>query len=253
MIIFVGYKKNEYNVTKIKEEPPDKKGLMKSLKKQAQGYLSQYKNENPEKYAAALQAIGGVLIADGLVGLENPFGSKKRSGIFGTLLAMGLSIVFMLVPVFLNRISGIDKLTEKTTATIQAVNRGADNSCSVTATYTVNGKSYTQNSSYSSSELCTLVQGSTAEIDYNPDNPGAWGYNTGTISFVINIFFFAGLAFLLSSLFTFTVRLLSIIFGWKLLREGRKLAASLPSGSADLSGLINDIKDSFKKVVFGKS
>ena len=53
-----------------------------------------------------------------------------------------------------------------------------------------------------------------------------------------------------TSLVTFAIRLLSIIFGWKLLKSGRALAKTLPAGT-DLSTIKNEIKQNFAKSVFG--
>jgi hypothetical protein len=40
-----------------------------SLKGQATSFLDQYKQQSPATFAAAEQAIGGVLIADGFIGI----------------------------------------------------------------------------------------------------------------------------------------------------------------------------------------
>jgi hypothetical protein len=59
--------------------------LFSSLKQQAVNFLEPHKEKGPATYAAAEQAIGAILITDGFIGIDNPFGSKKRPGIFGTL------------------------------------------------------------------------------------------------------------------------------------------------------------------------
>ncbi len=46
------------------------------IKSATEGFLSQYETANPASYAAALQAVGGLLILDGFVGIDNPLGEK---------------------------------------------------------------------------------------------------------------------------------------------------------------------------------
>lgn len=61
-------------------------------------WLEQYRDTNPQSYVAAKRAAGGVLIADALFGLENPFdGQKTRPGIWGRVKAVGFLLVFGVV------------------------------------------------------------------------------------------------------------------------------------------------------------
>lgn len=233
--------------------------LFSTLKKQATSFLEQYKQKNPATYAAAEQAIGSILIVDGFIGIENPFGGKKRPGIFGTIGGVVLGIVFMLVPVFMGNITNMNNMTATTSATIVSVgttspaysssNRSEAASCSLKVHYLVDGKEYTQQSSVSSSSYCSLAQGQAITINYDPQKPGSWIYGAKTFGLIFQIFFWIGILIIISSIITFFIRLLSIIFGWKLLRNGRKDAANLPQG-ANLETLINEIKQDFAKTVF---
>jgi hypothetical protein len=58
-----------------------------------------------------------------------------------------------------------------------------------------------------------------------------------------------GIFVLISSIGTFFIRLLSIIFGWKLLKDGRKNAANLPAETS-LQTMINEIKQNFIASIF---
>jgi hypothetical protein len=226
-----------------------------NLKKDAQNYLNQYKSRDPASYAAAQQAIGGVLILDGFIGIDNPFGGKDRPGIFGSLVGIALGVVFLFAPTIFNHISGINDMTATTTATVVSVHQetsssnDSGSSCSATAKYTVDGKEYNQASSFGSGYFCPLTPGSTIPINYNPNNPGAWGYKIKTISSFVKIFAWVGLFAIVMSSFTFIVRLLSIIFGWKLLKSGRNLAKTLPPGT-DLGTIISEVKSDFTKTLF---
>lgn len=155
---------------------------------------------------------------------------------------------------------GINKMTATTTATVVGVsqptytntgnNNNSSGSCTPTAKYTVNGKEYSQTSSSGSSSACSLTQGQTININYDPNNPGRWAYDLNTVKTVLKIFPIVGAIVAITSLVTFGIRLLSIIFGWKLLKNGRALAKTLPPGT-DLSTIKNEIRQNFAKSVFG--
>ncbi len=231
--------------------------LFKSLKDNAQSYLAQYQQRDPATYAAAQQAVGGMLILDGFIGIDNPLGGKKRSGIFGTFMGIVLGIIFMFVPVIFNNLSGFDKMTATTNATVvsvgtQSAGQSSSSACSLTAKYTVNGTEYTQTSSGSSSSNCSKTVGSSLVINYDPQNPGAWSADTKTVGMFINVFFWVGLFVAISSVITFVIRLVSIIFGWKILKSGRALAKTLPEGT-NLGSVIDEIKRHFTSTVFGSA
>src|SRR5947209_4323801 len=147
------------------------------IKQTAQNYLNQYESQNPATYAAALQAIGGLLILDGFIGIDNPFGDNKRPGIFGSLIGIAMGILFIFIPTIFNSISGTNKMTATTQATVVSIRQdqgGSNNSsgsCTAVAQYTVDGKVYNQPSSFGSSSYCSLAQGSSITINYNPHNP----------------------------------------------------------------------------------
>jgi hypothetical protein len=229
-----------------------------NLKKVAQSYLQQYEQKGSATYAAALQAIGGILILDGFIGIDNPLGEKKRPGIFGTLGGMLFAGVFMLVPHFFGSLTGINDMTGTATATVaevgapqttQSSDGTSSTTCSMKASYTVDGKQYSSTSTSRSSGQCGLSVGQTVTINYNPNNPAAWAHDVASIKSVLGIFFWAGVVVLIASIVTFVIRLLSIIFGWKLLRKGRALAATLPSDTS-FGTIVNEIRQDFTKTLF---
>ncbi|HSW37744.1 MAG TPA: DUF3592 domain-containing protein [Candidatus Saccharimonadales bacterium] len=234
----------------------------KNIKGHAEQFLGNYKQKNPATFAAAQQAIGGLLILDGFVGIDNPLGGKKRNGIFGSLIGVIVGLVFVFGTGFIGNLFGINKLTATTTATVVSVsqptysnttgnnNNSGSSSCTVQAKYTVNGKEYTQTASSGSSSACSLTQGQTININYDPNSPGAFAYDLNTVKTVLKIFPIVGAIVAVTSLVTFAIRLFSIIFGWKLLKSGRALAKTLPAGT-DLATIKNEIKQNFAKSVFG--
>lgn len=230
--------------------------LFSNLKQQAVNFLEPYKTKGPAAYAAAEQAIGAVLIADGFIGIENPFGAKKRPGIFGTFSGMILGIIFMLVPGFIGNMTNIKNMTATVPAVVVSVgdmvrssSSKGSGTCTLAVNYTVDGQEYTKQSSMSASNYCSLSAGQTITVNYDPSNPASWAYGAKTIGTFLSVFFWAGVLALVSSIVTFFIRLFSIIFGWKLLRDGRKNAATLPSGT-DLGTIINEIKQNFVSSVF---
>ncbi len=235
--------------------------IFSSLKNSAIKFLEPYKTKEPATYAAAQQAVGAILITDGLIGIDNPLGGKKRPGIFGTIGGIVVGIIFMFIPIIFGTMSGVNQMTatasatvvsvgvSTTTSTTSSTSTNSSGACSLTAKYTVDGKDYTQQSSMSSSDNCSLTQGRTIDIKYNPDNPGSWAYGTQSLGMILQIFFWAGLLVLLGSIVTFVIRLLSIIFGWKLIKDGRKNAANLPAGT-NLETIIDEVKQNFAKSAF---
>jgi len=238
--------------------------LFSSLKNTAQAYLGQYKQQDPATYAAAQQAVGGLLIIDGVFGIDNPLGRNRRPGILGTLGGILLGVVFMFVPLIVNNLTGLAKMTATTTATVVSVgdpvvsqstsstsqNSSGSSSCSLTTQYIVNGIEQTGTSAISSSGNCSKAVGSTLTINYDPANPSAWASDTETIGWFVNIFFYIGLLAVILSFFTFIIRLFSIIFGWKLLKSGRALAKSLPEGT-NLATIVEEIRQRFKGSIMG--
>ncbi|GEM_PF-467196 len=229
--------------------------ILSILTRKAKSFLKQYEQKDPVSFSAAQQAIGGLLIIDGFIGIDNPFQGKKRSGIFGTLVGIVVGIIFMLAPAFIGNMTGINAMTATTNAVVVAMTpqlsstSNGGNACALTVRYTIAGKEYTQPSSISSSSNCALTAGQTVPINYNPQQPGAWVYGAGSMGGFLALFFWSGLLVAIASFVTFIIRLLSIIFGWKLLRRGRALAKTLPQG-VSLGTLIEEIKQNFTGTLF---
>ncbi|HOX60446.1 MAG TPA: hypothetical protein PLV72_00370 [Candidatus Magasanikbacteria bacterium] len=233
--------------------------LFSSLKQKAVNFLEPYKTKGPATYAAAEQAIGAILITDGFFGIESPYGKNKRPGIFGTIGGVVCAIVFMFVPTFFGDVSGINDMTAITSAKVVSVgmssftkntNGNNSTSCTLIVNYSVDGQEYTKQSSMSSSNYCSLSAGQVININYNPANPGSWVYGAKMIGSFLKIFFWVGLFILFSSVITFFIRLFSIIFGWKLLKDGRKNAANLPA-ETNLQTMVEEIKKNFMASIFG--
>jgi len=140
----------------------------------------------------------------------------------------------------------------QTTTTTTNNRTKTSTSCSLTAKYTVHGTDYAQVSSSASSNYCNKAVGSSISINYNPNEPTSWSTDVKSQKLFLSIFMYVGILVVIGSFFTFLIRLFSVIFGWKLLKKGRALAATLPSGT-NLSTAIEQVKTEFETSLFNFS
>jgi hypothetical protein len=236
----------------------------KDVKNKATSFLGNYEQKDPAMLAAAEQAVGGLLILDGIIGIDNPFGGKKRSGIFGSFIGVLLGIAFIVFGNLFFNLFGTQVLTADATGQITKIgapqshtdtdsdgNKSTSTTCGMTVTYTVDGKPYTRSTKTESGGNCNEAVGSNVAIKYNPTNPNDFdtASTVDTINTIKKFSPLIGIFILLVSLVTFIIRLLSIIFGWKILRHGRNLARTLPGGG-DIGAQISQIRQEFKKTFF---
>lgn len=227
--------------------------IFKDLINSAKSSVEKYKSANPYTYGRIQQVVGGILIAEGLVGLENPLDNKKsRPGILGSFVGIFFGLIFVVVGlVFINDA----KVDTKTTGTITQVNRSTDSegdtSCSLVATFEVNGRSYQSRSGYGSSGFCSNTVGQSVEVSYLASNPES-NYAGGSVSFMKWIFVGVGGLVSFVSLIQFALRSLSLFFGVKLYLSGRKLVRNNQPTPGD-EGLIQEVKDQFQSLVVNRS
>jgi len=222
-------------------------------------FLTEFENDKPEIAAVAQQTAGGLLVADGLFGIRNPFNQRKsRVGIFGTLFATVVSALILVGMFFFGSLVNGDKMTETTTGKIMEVIQVRDTednsiTCKPIVEFAVNGKTFKEANNMSSSMSCKLQVGDKKEIIYNPDNPKEWGIASEmeTAKIVVNILKFATIAVLLMSIFQTILRAASIFFGMKLIRRGRQLAKAHPI--QDNGQTANSIKQQVLTGLFGFS
>lgn len=240
---------------------------LSGIKNKATSFLGNYEQKDPASLAAAEQAVGGLLILDGIIGIDNPFGGSKRSGIFGSFIGVLAGVAILFFGGFFFNLFGTQNLTADAKGQITAIgtpqthtdtdsdgNKSTSTTCSMTVQYTVNGKGYTRPTKSESSGNCNAIVGNSIDIRYNPANPTDFdtASTVKTINTIKKFVPLVGLFIVLVSGFTFTIRLLSIIFGWKILRHGQKLAKTLPNGG-DLGSQISQIRQEFKKTFFNGS
>lgn len=162
---------------------------------QAKQTLATYDADNPHTAGRLRQALGGVLIADGLVGLENPLnGQKARPGLIGSMAGIVFAAIFVAIPFFMLR-------TVNEQEAVQTDPPMADDPF-------FNGTD----------------PGFTGSDMGGPPEFFNW---------VIYGFIALGALLLLSAICTTLVRVASIVFGIVLLRSGTKMVAANPATSED--------------------
>ena len=188
--------------------------------------------QDPYLRGRALQVAGGALLADGLVGLENPLdGRDKRPGILGSLLVAGIGAVFVFFGSML--LHSTDPYPGGRTApgTITAVERGTgdnSNTCSGTVTYTVAERQYQVRTSSSSTTLCSK-QGTSVEVSYLPDAPAAGRPQLRGDHTLLRVVQIVGWTVLVLGIVQTLVRLAELVIGvWALVRGRRLVRRSTP-------------------------
>ena len=210
--------------------------------------LTRYESGNPHTAGQIRRAVGGVLIADGLVGLESPFdGKKTRPGIAGAMISVVLGLVFVAVAYFMTT---LDPDTDaETTGQVVAV-KGSE-TCSMRARFVVDGTTYTAHSTGQSSTNCDHAPGDTVTVLYSSANPA----RSTTEEPVLNIFawVFGGVGVLVAvgGLFTTVVRAASIVFGITLWRSGSKMIRENPRAADDV-GVVEQARQAITRLLTAK-
>lgn len=222
----------------------------------AKEVVGRYETDNPHTAGQVRATVGAVLLADGLVGLEDPLDNKKsRPGILGAAFMLLFSIPFIAVGFF---IAGGDADTDaSTTGTLTYVSEPRRSSgdsgrtCSAEATFVVDGTTYTARTSVSSSGLCDEQVGEPIKVRYNSANPAENSIGVSQMLFGA-IFGGVGALIFLIALVTFAVRAASVFFGYRLLRSGRQMMRDHPKTSDD-AGAIAEARTAMVNLVKGRT
>lgn len=220
-----------------------------NLVAQARAEVEKHESKDPYIAGRVRQVIGGALIADGLVGLENPFGRRSRPGILGALVFLGLGLVFVVLgPIVMTRGVDVDATATGHLTSVSAPD--SDRTCSATATFEVDGRTYRAFSEGSSSGLCKRSVGEAIGVKYNSADPSQNRIGVSVFGIVGWIFLGVGLLFALIGLVLVSLRAGSIYFGWKLWRSGGRLVkANPPTPGAD--DIASRAKADFLRVLRG--
>lgn len=182
--------------------------------------------QQPYLRGRALQVGGGALLADGLVGLENPLDRRdKRPGILGAVFIVVIAVVILF---FLGLAQDSTRPYDggaTAVGTITSIERGtgtSSRSCSGTVSYTVDGASYQVATTSSSSSLCSQ-QGQSVDVSYRPAEPAAGRVQLGGTSAVLTVARVVVWVLLVVGVLTVVVRAAEIVVGLVFLVRGRRL------------------------------
>ncbi|WP_129787138.1 DUF3592 domain-containing protein [Promicromonospora panici] len=220
----------------------------KNTTSKAKQTLSRYESDNPHTAGQIRRAVGGVLIADGFVGLENPFdGKKTRPGIVGAMVSVVLGLVFVAVAYFMTTL-GPDTDTE-TTGQVVAVN--GSETCSMRAEFVVDGTTYTARSTGQSSTNCDHAPGDTVTVLYDSANPARSTTEEPMLNVFAWVFGGVGVLVAVGGLVTTAIRAASIVFGVTLWRSGSKMIRENPR-TADDAGLVEQARQAITRLLTAK-
>jgi hypothetical protein len=180
---------------------------------------------DPKNQGNVMIGAGAVLVADGLVGLENPFdGRKSRVGIFGAVLLAVIGVVFTFVGIAIGHTTGPIAGGVTTTGRVVAMStstdsRGHRNSAPIIEFETPDGATHRFTDSVSGT--FSPHTGDTVTVSYDPNNPSN-ARDLSNKGAKIGHWAFLGIGLLLVVLgsFLFVLRAVSIIGGLLLLRWG---------------------------------
>ncbi|GGD13006.1 DUF2510 domain-containing protein [Nocardioides daphniae] len=226
-------------------------GAARGLVARAKETVAEYDASNPHTAGQVRQVVGGLLITDGLVGLENPFdGARTRPGILAHLaqLAFGLIFVAVGVTLFVTTSPQGDTVTQGTVTRVNSHQGDDGTTCSLEAEFWVDERPYKASTPHSSSGLCSENVGRTIDVRYEASNPANADIDDATFAWLTLIFAAAGAVVALPSLIGFAYSCAAILFGWRLVRTGRAMAAANPPTTTD-TGIVAAVKDKFTETV----
>ena len=210
--------------------------------------LTRYESGNPHTAGQIRRAVGGVLVADGLVGLESPFdGKKTRPGIAGAMVSVVLGLVFIAVASFMTTL-GPDTDAE-TTGQVVAV-KGSE-TCSMRARFVVDGTTYVARSTGQSSTNCDHAPGDTVTVLYSSANPARSTTDEPMLNIFAWVFGGVGVLVAVGGLFTTVVRAASIVFGITLWRSGSRMMRENPR-TADDAGVVEQARQAITRLLTAK-
>jgi hypothetical protein len=211
----------------------------------ARSMVAEHDAADPHTAGRVRQVVGGTLVADGLVGLENPLnGRKSRPGILGALFILGFGGLFVGGGLWISS-SGADTdaTTQGVITDVQRQHRagsGSSKTCSLAAEFTVDGRRYATRSRVSSGGNCDEATGSSIEVRYNSANPAEAEIGTKPLWFGM-IFVVVGALIALAGLVTLAVRAFCIMLGARLYLTGSRMVKESPAGIGD-TGVVEEVR-----------
>lgn len=231
----------------------------------ARELLSSYEQRSPAALAIAEQAIGGVLIIDGIFGSANPFTAGRKNGVWGNFvtLIVGILLLTVLSPFLFNSsfsyanysksAQGTVTFTERNVVTYRDSNNHNQTrvECNIGASYVVDGQRY--EGSAGSGDNCNYAKGAPVTVRYNAANPSKWATQETVNGAAFGKKATAAFAwlFILVSAWGLVLKSAAVVFGVVLLVRGRRLAGANPDASVDGAAIKAEIQEFFQRRLWG--
>ncbi len=189
-------------------------------------------SQDPAARAAAKQAAGAVLIAEGVTGtIRRTAGNLSRrasgrqtnrgsGGLIGGIMGVVFGAVFMLAGSFMTPPSDLIEVPGEVSGVIETTDSDGDRAYRAEYVYEVEGRTYEATSAVTSSSRPAV--GTSVTIGYPPQDPAAGQRLDGVEGAFPRIFFWTGAVIAVWSLVSLAISLVLIVLGVKLLRDGRR-------------------------------
>ncbi len=189
-------------------------------------------SEDPAARAAAKQATGAVLVAEGATGtIRRGAGNlgrrargrdtnRGRGGLIGGIMGIVIGVVFMVVSTFISPPDDLIEVPGEVAGVIETTDSDGDRAYRSEFVYEVDGRTYEATSNVTSSTRPTV--GSSVTIGYPEQDPAAGRRVDGLEGSFHRIFFWAGAFVVVTSVGSLLVSIALIVVGIKLFRDGRR-------------------------------
>ena len=192
----------------------------------AQGIFQSVAGQAVAHKSGLSKVAGAALIADGLVGIDNPLSGRKRAGLFGSMAGMFIGVLFVVIGLlWLRPTVGDNWVTTTAAATDVQVSLDSKGSQTYSATYTYSDKAGVKHTIASTMSTGSRMSvGDTVDVAYDPNKPADASITSGLQGKAWMIFAGLGAILAVVSTLTLIMRVLTLWAGIALFLKGRKVA-----------------------------
>lgn len=211
----------------------------------AKQQVQKFESDDPYTKGAVRLAVGGVLIAEGLFGLENPMGKvrtvngrrqrvrNRRPGVLGSIGGVLGSILFIIGAIFWYGTPETDATVQGEVVNFSQTQRVDDDGnvrteCRFVVRAVIDNQDRSITDAGKTGSRCNYFEGAPITVHYDSADPTTafYGDPIGTRDKLIAVGI--GILLLIASLFRLAMRVFALFFGWKLVRSGRTLMKENP-------------------------
>jgi len=204
--------------------------------------LARHRDE-PAVRGRAAQVAGAALVADGLVGLENPLGERSRAGIVGGLVLLALGLLLRVPAGALAE--GLAPYPDGVvvTGTVASVGlpSGDGSSCAMTFRYEFDGVTHERAPGWTGSGFCDLVVGDPVDVSVVPDDAARGRLVSGGTTVAATWIPRAPWLLVALGAWTVLVRAIELAVGVWLLLWGRRTVRATAGTAAD-EAIVEELK-----------